>query len=289
MTFDGSKGPPASGAPIEQHRGRRLGEVVLFVGLWMALGRLLCLDADRYLLLGIPLTWAFQRLVARRPLAALWVRDARRLRLDGQGTALAVGLAIVPAWFLLRQVRAGRWDAAAWAGACLGGAVFAAFAIRQARASIFPPLLTCLATAGIVGTALMVISTLVRLRAASFFSARAAVLLPIFAQRLLLFLPACFVVEEVTFRGALDAHVHLVGEKRGVWSALFVSALWGLWHLPISPSSAPVLARVASLIVVHSAIGVPLSIYWRRSGNLLVPAVAHATIDAVREALLFAG
>jgi hypothetical protein len=289
MTFYGSNAAPVSGSPGGERRSRRFGEVILFVGSWMALGRILRLDANLYLLLGIPLTWAFQRLVAGRPLVALWVRDARRLRFDGKGVALVIGLAIVPTWFLVGQVRAGRWDAAGWAGACLGGAVFAAFAIRQARAAIFRPLLTCLATAGIVGAALMVVSTLVRLRTASFFSARAAVLLPIFAQRLLLFLPACFVVEEVTFRGALDAHVHLVGEKRGVWSALFVSALWGVWHLPISPSSAPVLPRVASLIVVHSAIGVPLSIYWRRSGNLLVPAVAHAAIDAVREALLFAG
>ena len=43
-----------------------------------------------------------------------------------------------------------------------------------------------------------------------------------------------FVLEEVAFRGALDAHVHHEGEGRGWQSALFVSALWGLWHLPIS-------------------------------------------------------
>jgi membrane protease YdiL (CAAX protease family) len=289
MTSDGSSGAAAMGATVsEQHRNRvrRFGEVILFVGSWMALGRILRLDADLYLLLGIPLTWVFQWLVARQPLTALWVRDAQRLRLDGKGMALAVGLAIVPIWLLVRQVRAGRWDAAAWAGACLGGAVFAAFAIRQAHGPIFRPLLTGLTTAGIAGSALMVLSTLIRLGGASFLLARPAVLLSIFAQRLFLFFPACFVVEEVTFRGALDSHVHPAREERGAWSALLVSTLWGLWHLPITSSSAPWLARAVSLIVVHLVIGVPLSLVWRRSGNLVVPAFAHAVIDAIRDALM---
>jgi Type II CAAX prenyl endopeptidase Rce1-like len=288
MTSEGSGGAAATGAPVfEQPRSRerRCGEVIALVVSWMVVGRILRLGANVYLLVGIPLTWAFQRLVARRPLAALWVRAAQRFRLDGKGVALAVGLAVVPVWFLVRQVRSGRWDAAAWAAACIGGAIFAAFALRQARAAILRPLLVCLATAGIAGSALMALSTLIRVGGASFLAAKPAVLLPIFAQRLCLFLPTCFVVEEVTFRGALDSHVHHAGEERGVGSALFVSALWGLWHLPITTSSAPWPARAVSLIVVHSVIGVPLSLGWRRSGNLIVPAVAHATIDALRDVL----
>jgi membrane protease YdiL (CAAX protease family) len=38
--------------------------------------------------------------------------------------------------------------------------------------------------------------------------------------------------------------------------------------------------------VIHVIIGVPLSLYWRRSGNLAVPTTAHAFIDAVRNMLL---
>jgi hypothetical protein len=288
MTSDRSSGAAATGAPVsEQPRSRqwRYAEAVAFVVSWMVLGRILRLGANVYLLLGIPLTWTFQRLVARRSLVALWVRAAQRFRLDGKGVAVAVGLAIAPSWFLVRQAGVARWDAVAWAGACIAGAVFGAFAMRQARAAILRPLLVCLATAGIAGSAMMVLFTLIRVGGASFLTARPAVLLPIFAQRLGLFLPACFVVEEVTFRGALDAHVHHAGEGRGVGSALFVSALWGLWHLPITTSSAPWPARAVSLIVVHSVIGVPLSLGWRRSGNLFVPAIAHAAIDAVRDAL----
>lgn len=62
-------------------------------------------------------------------------------------------------------------------------------------------------------------------------------------------------LEEVFFRGALDTHVHDEREKRGVWSALFVSALWGVWHLPIREPGTPVWAAAAAMIVVHSIIG----------------------------------
>jgi len=69
-----------------------------------------------------------------------------------------------------------------------------------------------------------------------------------------------------------------------------VSCLWGLWHLPIMPKlNVGLLGTVAALMFVHGLIGVPLSLYWRRSGNLGVPSLAHAWIDAVRDALLDAG
>jgi membrane protease YdiL (CAAX protease family) len=42
----------------------------------------------------------------------------------------------------------------------------------------------------------------------------------------------------------------------------------------------------AQLLIVHCAIGVPLSLGWRRTGRLVAPALAHALIDAVRNALL---
>jgi membrane protease YdiL (CAAX protease family) len=46
------------------------------------------------------------------------------------------------------------------------------------------------------------------------------------------------------------------------------------------------LEAAAILVVFHVATGVPLTIGWRRSGNLAVPGIAHALIDAVRNALL---
>ena len=140
----------------------------------------------------------------------------------------------------------------------------------------------CLAIAGGIGVAIMV--------AAGFgvgFAHRAlGQRFAIGVGSLLRLIPLSFVVEEVSFRGAFDAHVHHSGESRGFLSALFVSALWGLWHLPVALGQAPLVTLVPQLLAVHCVIGVPLSIYWRRSGNLFVTGSTHALIDAVRNALL---
>jgi len=105
------------------------------------------------------------------------------------------------------------------------------------------------------------------------------------AKYLAVYFPVTFVLEEVAFRGAIDAHVHRPGASRGWQSALFVSALWGLWHLPVS-SGMPLPVLVLILVAWHSLVGLPLSRAWRRTGNLAAPAFAHAAIDAVRNALL---
>jgi hypothetical protein len=36
------------------------------------------------------------------------------------------------------------------------------------------------------------------------------------------------------------------------------------------------------LLAAQILVGVPLSIWWRRSGNLLVPDTAHALLEAAR-------
>jgi hypothetical protein len=69
---------------------------LLFVGLWVGLGIVLKLDPNAYLLAGVPLTIGFQLLVRRRPLSAMWVRQAPPFRLGRLGALLAVGLLIVP-------------------------------------------------------------------------------------------------------------------------------------------------------------------------------------------------
>jgi membrane protease YdiL (CAAX protease family) len=63
-----------------------------------------------------------------------------------------------------------------------------------------------------------------------------------------------------------------------------VSALWGLWHLPLG-SLKPLWLVVVQALVIQCAIGVPLSFAWRRSGNLALPAAAHGFADAVRDAV----
>jgi len=81
-------------------------------------------------------------------------------------------------------------------------------------------------------------------------------------------------------------NVHHPGESRVWLSPLLVSALWGLWHLPVAIGQVTLLVLVRQLVTVHCTIGVPLSISWRRSGNLFATGSTHALIDAVRNALL---
>ena len=98
-------------------------------------------------------------------------------------------------------------------------------------------------------------------------------------------------MEEVAFRGAIDSHVRHPGERHGVGStvygivsAIVVSVLWGLWHYPIVPH-ASIIQVVTTLLLLQVAVGPFLSLFWRRSGNLMVPGFVHALLDSIRNAL----
>ena len=112
-------------------------------------------------------------------------------------------------------------------------------------------------------------------------------------QALRHYFTVCFTLEEVAFRGALDSHLYRSPSNgrasSSSWlSAIFLSALWGIWHLPTLPTpSAPAFAAaIPALIIIHTLVGVPLSFCWRGSGTLVLPAAAHALIDAYRDTLL---
>jgi hypothetical protein len=258
----------------------------------MALGKLLRLDANAYLLLGVPLSLAFQLFVARAPLRAVWMRDVPPIVFDKWTGATALALSVMPCISLVQAARAHAWVPMGWCVAAIAGAFAAACAARVFPRRAWRPLLLCLAVAGGIGAALFVAAMLSQhfVRHTPFPVAVPA--LGEFAKSLLLYVPVCFVLEEVSFRGVLDAHVQHEGEKRGVATAFFVSALWGLWHLPTvgSPKSAAELAVVIfGLLFVHTLVGVPLSLFYRRGGTLWVPVVAHAFADAVRNALMSRG
>lgn len=260
-------------------------QATAFVAVWMVLGWLLRPGPEAYLLIGVPLTVAFQLLVRRQPLRALWVRAAPAFRLDGRGVVVAVLLALLPMVVLVESVVAGQWATAGWSAACVVGASAAAFALRRFRRSDTRVWLHWIAVAAVPGIAFMVIaSVLGGPPAAGAGSAAAAVVVAL--QTMLLLLPVQFVLEEVSFRGLLDTHVHDRHARRGWPSALFISALWGLWHLPLAPAGAPLIATIGQLLLVHCAVGVGLSYGWRHTGNLAVPALAHGLVDAVRDALL---
>ncbi len=269
---------------------RRCTEAALAVALWIALGLTLRPDANSYLLLGVPITAVFQLGVRRQPLHTLWVRDAREFRLDRRDAVIAAFLAVAPGYVLARHLittRAGiDWVRSAWMLAAVIGAVGAAFAFRRCSRWTLGQLLRCVAITGAIGIMLNVSTWLARDPTPPITLAMALN----GVVWLLLYLPVAFVLEEVFFRGALDAHVHRDGDPRALATAWFVAALWGLWHLPITAARDPAArefmwASAPVLIVVHVIFGLPLAIYWRRTGNLAVPATAHAVVNAVRNAL----
>lgn len=274
----GSSGSTKTPAPI----ARRAMEVTAFVGVWISSGVFLRLDANRYLLLGVPLTALFQRFVRQQPIRALWVREAPRFDLDKTGWLLGIMLAIVPARTFVAALMRGEPSVALWGLSAVCGALAAAYSLRNFQRETFRGLLSCAAIAGPIGIAIMAGAAVLR-HGGSPISPLIRV--QTFGSSLSSYFPVCFLLEEVSFRGALDAHLHHPGEPRPWASAILVSALWGLWHLPIVPGEHR-FAVAVSLILVHCAIGIPLSFFWRRSGNLAVTAFSHALIDAVRNAIL---
>jgi membrane protease YdiL (CAAX protease family) len=100
------------------------------------------------------------------------------------------------------------------------------------------------------------------------------------------YLAVVFAMEEVTFR-MLDSHLHEASRGRGVLSAVFIAAAWGLWHLPISGEVT--WQTIAALLCIHVPYGVCLSLFWRKTGNLVVPGLCHALGDAIRNAITVTG
>ena len=263
-------------------RRRRIVEAVAFVAVWVAAGYLLRLSANGYLLLGVPLTAAFQLLVRRRPLRELFAGNTSRFALSRRGAAMAAVLAAVPGYYAMHALAAGDWTLLCWNLAAVGGAVAAAFSLRAG--SVLAMLRSAALPIAIGASGMATVFGIVHLATGTPLPATAA--LVAVAKYTALYFPATFLLEEVAFRGALDAHVHHDGETRGWQSAVFVSALWGLWHLPVSAVHLPLPLLVAELVVVHVLLGVPLSFAWRRSRNLSGPALAHAVNDAVRNAAM---
>ena len=275
---------------------RRWVEVLVFVGGWIAAGELLAMSANAYLLFGIPLTAGFQLFVRKRPIKELWVRGGPGLSLRSVSLKLAILLAIVPFGYLVVSVVKGQGIVAIYALAAIVGAGAAAYALGQFRRETWRYLGLCLATAGLLGVLLVIGPHMIAARYdPSAVHPTGESLGPdalVGIRSLLLYIPAMFMMEEVAFRGAIDSHVRHPGEHYGVGStgygtasAIVVSVLWGLWHYPIIPH-ASVIQVVATLLLLQVAVGPFLSLFWRRSGNLMVPGFVHTTIDSVRNALV---
>jgi membrane protease YdiL (CAAX protease family) len=260
---------------------RRVLEAVTFVALWMAAGSLLGLGSNGYLLLGVPMTAGFQLLVRRRPLRELFASHTTRFALDRTGVAMASVLAVTPGYYATDAFAAGDWTSFGWYLAAMAGAVAAAFSLRAS--SVLATLRSAALPLAVGAVGMVTVYGAAHLATGTPLPAVAAV--AALVKYTALYYPATFLLEEVAFRGAVDAHIHHDGDPRHVQSAVFVSLLWGLWHLPVS-SGLPLPLLVVELAVVHIVIGVGLSFAWRRTRNLGGPALAHAVVDAVRNATM---
>jgi len=276
--FESVAQPPRD-VPTRRQIERRL-VVVAFVACWMALGWLLKLDANAYLLLGVPLTAGFQVLVARRPIHALWVRDAPRFRVDRTWLLTTAALVALPLYKLSRNYGGG-WVVVGWYLCAIAGAPAAAYAIQNWNRRALRAVPVALGMLVFVSVVMVFITV-----GHGWMAVLSGGAIVRAARWTLLYLPVCFLLEEVTFRGALDSYLWRPGEKDAAYSTIEISFLWGLWHLPIVPIEGQLLLVALGLGCWHMLPGVPLSLSWRAGGNLLVPAAAHAALDGVRNALL---
>jgi hypothetical protein len=294
MTVEGTREETSTPTqPVERPRPPapvRYLVTALAVAVYMALGFVLNVGATSdsevgYLVLGIPIMLLFQTLVSRRPIRALWVRDARPFQLDPQTIGIGVLLAIAPAVVTVQSTQQGQVWETLYGIAGIGGAFAAAYALRAMRGTTVRQLLYCLGTAGAIGIVVWVVEDL-SLAHLHHQSPLAHASLLTGVGYFLLYVPIIFVVEEVFFRGMLDTYLHDPAAGTGWLSAIFLSFLWGEWHVPLLINEGGA-GTFLSVLPLQLLMGVPLSIWWRRSGNLMVPGTAHALSDAVRNALGF--
>jgi hypothetical protein len=184
---------------------RRYIEVLAFVALWMALGWMFHLKTNSYLLIGVPLVVLFQRFVRQRPLRQLWVRDAAAFRLGLVGSVIAVLLILAPGYDLIFvAVPKKSWIVVLWFLCAVAGAVFAAFAITQQRASAARRALPSFISAVLIGMVIMAASALASHHDIGVPLSKLSLLL----KQFLLYFTLTFVLKGVAFRGALDSHIY---------------------------------------------------------------------------------
>ena len=266
-------------------RPRRLLEVTACWALWIALGEALDLGEsgarqETYILLGIPIVLAFQHFVAKRDIRELWLKRAPGVRSKRFLIFAGLALAVYPAVSALEALTEDQGFSFFLSGvAAMAGAVAAAYAFGWFSRETLRFLLLCIATATAWSVGIQLLSDISEsLSHPRVFHPEKD--LETFITSLLFYVPTVFVLEEVAFRGAFDSHIHHEGESHGVLTATYVSLLWALWHAPLFGWDA-----AAVYIVSMVPMGIFLSIFWRKSGNLGVSGGAHALSDSVRNAI----
>jgi hypothetical protein len=260
----------------------------------MLIGYVLRLDANSYLLAGIPITLLFQKLIARSPITTLWVRRASHaMNIHDTGRfamLVAVGFAAFNSIQLYGYALAGNWIATIYEIVAIAGSIPLAYSLRNLTRSMLRPFLMCLASAGFIGVGYFLVSFVTNVYYLKTTQAPSIIMFALTCLfSLATYIPITFMLEEVSFRGAFDSHIFHPGEGRSKVTALYVSLLWGAWHMPVTfvPSMGFYggILLLIQMLAFQGVVGFFLSVFWRRSENLLVPGSIHAIIDSVRNGL----
>lgn len=258
----------------------KLLNVTAFVAVWVTAGIVCSLSSYSYLLLGVPITLAFQYLVARRPLVQLWELRATELSLDAKAIVCAGFFMVMPAYKLWT---AGQSDIARtlWLGGAIVGAVGCGNSVIKLDDKKIYHIQYAFLTAGLGGAILFALQMRhIPSDLARTFSK--------FVESFLVLMPVAYVFEEVSFRGAFDTYLFSASRDYSDWTTYFSGALWGAWHIPaiFSAQGGVGFTRLPLIIFVHTIIGSYLARSWRAGGSILAPVIAHAFADAVRNSLL---
>lgn len=253
---------------------------ILFMVVYISLGFIFRLEAVSYLLLGVPLTVIFQLCIARQPLHKLWLRDSDKFRLNKLGWTITLCFIAFPIYKSIQLATQDEltllnlgYNFATILGAFGAGYCYSNFTKKTAN-----DFLLCFGITAILRMGFYFLPFLLGKSEFNLDYIRAI-------KSLLTYIPVAFVVEEVVFRGMLDTYIHQSKQLNGVWSALFISVLWGLWHLPLSADGSKPIWFVALGSMTISLWGIILCIFWRRTGNIAVPGFSHAFADAIRDGL----
>ena len=250
--------------------------VAVFVAIYIVIGYLYNLKPQSYLLVGIPLTLIFQLFIVRQPLHKLWLREGEKLHLNKSGWIITLCFIAFPIYKTIELASQDKLTFVNFGYYCASilGAFGVGYCYSNFTKKTTKDFLLCL---GIIAVLRMSWYFFPFMFGGQEFN-------PDYIQgikSLLTYIPVAFVVEEVVFRGMLDTYIHPSKKSNGLWSAIFISCIWGVWHLPISIDQS--LGWVLMVALKSGFWGVFLSIFWRRTGNLAVPAFTHAMVDAIRD------
>ncbi len=261
-------------------------QITVFTFIYIGLGFLFKLGPNEYLLLGVPLGLAFQLFVRKKSIPSAWVRTDEKFILNKNALLYSALLCIYPIYRMFKIFSKDEFNLTSFLyNLCIiVGAFGCGYAISKMTKKTAKETLFCWLTAGFIGSLMFVGIAVLK---AVLNSRQINFNFETFVTSILMYTPIVFVIEEVVFRGILDEHISENDQKINYWSIIYVSFLWGWWHLPATKGGTEELILASIILPInHTIVGFFTSLYWRKSGNLIAPGFAHAFVDAIRNALL---